>query len=93
MLNKPIQQNDQAVEKAYRNMLLRSRHFQLISITIAIADQAAKLHAAYTLKTPDALQVATAMDTGCDAFLTNDKALRRVTDLSILILDELEIDT
>ncbi|MGL5942119.1 MAG: type II toxin-antitoxin system VapC family toxin [Waterburya sp.] len=45
----------------------------------------------YNLKLPDALQITTAIETGCDSFLTNDKALKRVTELRILILDELEI--
>jgi predicted nucleic acid-binding protein len=92
VLSKPIQQNDSTVEAAYRNMLLRSQHFRLISITSAIADRAAQLRAAYNLKTPDALQIATAIDTGCNAFLTNDKGLKRVKELSVIVLDELEPD-
>jgi predicted nucleic acid-binding protein len=45
----------------------------------------------YNLKLPDALQIATALETGCDAFLTDDKALKRLTELKILVLYELEI--
>ncbi|MEA5567068.1 hypothetical protein [Anabaena sp. UHCC 0399] len=45
-----------------------------------------------TLQLPDALQIATAISSGCDAFLTNDAALQRVLELRILvfipILDE-----
>jgi len=28
---------------------------------------------------------------GCDAFLTNDAVLKRVTELRVLMLDEMEI--
>ncbi|MBD2354935.1 hypothetical protein H6G41_09915 [Tolypothrix sp. FACHB-123] len=45
----------------------------------------------YGLKLLDALQVATALVAGCDAFLTNDVALQRVTELRILVLAALEI--
>ncbi len=40
---------------------------------------------------PDALQVAVALEAGCEAFLTNDAALKRVTALRILVLDELRV--
>ncbi|MBW4523229.1 MAG: PIN domain-containing protein [Scytolyngbya sp. HA4215-MV1] len=43
----------------------------------------------YNLKLPDALQIATARVTGCQAFLTNDTALKRVGELRILVLSEL----
>jgi hypothetical protein len=39
-----------------------------------------------------ALQVATAIAAGCDAFLTNDAGLKRVTEIIILMLDERELD-
>ncbi len=54
-----------------------------------IADTAAELRARFRLRTPDALQLATAIETGCGAFLTNDHASRRVTDIRVLILDDL----
>jgi DNA adenine methylase len=36
---------------------------------------------------PAALQIATALQAGCEAFLTNDAARQRVTDLRVLVLD------
>ncbi len=39
--------------------------------------------------TPDALQIAAALHRGCQAFLTNDITLKRVTNVQVLILDEL----
>jgi predicted nucleic acid-binding protein len=63
----------------------------MFPVSLAIADSAARLRARYNLRTPDALHVATAINAGCQAFLTNDNTLKRVTELSILILDDLEI--
>jgi predicted nucleic acid-binding protein len=45
----------------------------------------------YNLQLPDALQIATAISSGCDAFLTNDAALQRVIELRILVVSELEL--
>lgn len=42
------------------------------------------------LQLPDALQVAAAIIAGCEAFLTNDAALKRVTKLRVLVVCELE---
>ena len=93
VLSKPLQRGDQALVNGYRNMLIHSRHFQLVPVTASIAEHAAELRARYNLKTPDALQVAAALNIGCDALLTNDFGLRRVTDLQILVLDELELNS
>lgn len=57
----------------------------------AIARQAADLRARYRLSLTDAFQVATALAAGCNALLTNDLGLKRVTELPILVLDELEV--
>ena len=76
----------------YRDLLLNSSDFQVLPIDAEVAEIAADIRARYNLRTPDALQVATALHAGCDAFLTNnDKHFQRVTDLQVLILNELEL--
>jgi predicted nucleic acid-binding protein len=74
---------------AYRAVLLNSRNFTLVPIDATIADQAADLRARYRLRTPDALQLAVALAAGCQAFLTNDRQMRRITELRVLLLDDL----
>lgn len=54
-------------------------------------ETAARLRAQYNLKLPDSLQIAVALQAGCDTFLTNDSQLTRVTELRILVLDELTL--
>jgi predicted nucleic acid-binding protein len=51
---------------------------------------AAELRVRYNLSLPDAFQVAAAMEGGCDAFLTNDMTLKRVTELNVIVLEEVE---
>jgi predicted nucleic acid-binding protein len=51
---------------------------------------AAELRVRYNLSLPDAFQVAAAMEGGCDAFLTNDMMLKRVTELNVIVLEEVE---
>jgi predicted nucleic acid-binding protein len=91
VLVQPLRQNNQILTGEYRNLLYNGINFKLLSINSSIAETAARLRAQYNLRTPDALQIATALENGCDAFLCNDKNLKRVTELKILILDEIEL--
>jgi predicted nucleic acid-binding protein len=54
------------------------------------AEKAAELRARYNLSLLDAFQVAAAIAAGCDAFLTNDDALKRIPELNIVVLSELD---
>jgi len=76
----------------YRDLLTGSAHFYLQpTLTLAESEQAAQWRARYNLKTPDALQIAIALSAGSDAFLTNDGDFKRVQELKVLVLDELEL--
>lgn len=50
----------------------------LVDATQDIATAAARIRAAYKLRTPDAIHVATALAHGADWFVTNDRRLRHV---------------
>jgi len=51
------------------------------------------LRAQYSLTLLDALQIAAALSAGCEALLTNDVRLQRVTELRVIVLAELEADS
>ena len=90
VLTQPKRVGNLTVENEYRDLLLHSRNFELVSISASIAEQAADLRARYRLRTPDALQITAALTTGCQAFLTNDPPMKRVTELRVLVLDDLK---
>lgn len=87
----PLRRGDAALQQQYTDLLLNAANFRTLPIDITSATRAADLRARYNLRTPDALQVATAITAGCEAFLTNDAALQRVTELRVLVLDQLEL--
>ena len=58
-------------------------------VTLEVADHAAMLRARYRLSTPDAIQVATALEMQATAFLGNDTYLKRITEIECLILDDI----
>ena len=86
----PIRLGQLDVQKIYKNLLTNTDGISMVDIDAAIGEQAAELRIRYGFKLPDALQVATAIAFGCDAFLTNDAALKRVKELRTIVLLELE---
>jgi predicted nucleic acid-binding protein len=89
-LVQPYRAGNVRLQQEYRDLLLHSENFQTLALDSAIAKSAADLRARYRLRTPDALQIATALSAGCEAFLTNDRDLDRVAELRVLVLDELQ---
>ncbi len=87
----PIRNQNLDLKQRYRDILQNSPNFSTRLINSMVAERAAELRAKYNLRTPDVLQIATALEIGCEAFLCNDKNLKRVTELRILILDEIEL--
>ncbi len=64
---------------------------EIVSINSVIAEQGAKIRSQYKyFKAMDALQIATAIVSGCDMFFTNDKQLRQEKELPCVTVDELE---
>lgn len=90
VLTKPTESGNTQLAREYRSLLLRSRNFTSLPIGAEIAEQAADLRARYHLRTPDALQLAAAIQVGCQAMITNDLTFQRVTDLRTIVLDQLE---
>lgn len=69
-------------------------HVYLRPITKGIAEKAAQIRAQYpSFKAMDALQLASAVELGCDLFLTNDKQLRQFSELRCVTVDEWELTT
>jgi predicted nucleic acid-binding protein len=60
-----------------------------LSLTPEIAERAARLRAEHNLRTPDAIQMATALYAGASFFLTNDADLPDLANLKLSVLDSL----
>jgi len=86
----PYRHGDTALVQKFRQAITAGVHTTYVGVD-ASAESAAELRARYNLTLTDAFQIAAALAAGCDAFLTNDSALKRVTELTIMVLDELEV--
>lgn len=89
VLTLPLKTGATKLEQEYRDILVNSGDYRLLPVTRQIAESAADFRARYNLRTPDALHIATAIAAQCDVFLTNDAGIKRVTEITVLVLDEL----
>ena len=64
-------------------------HLEWVAPTLNIADMGARLRAEHHLRTPDALQAATALSRHATGFVSNDTGFRRVAGLEVIVLDDL----
>lgn len=87
----PLRLGNTDLAQEYYDILFDRYDCEMVFITAEIAISAAAIRARYGLRTPDALHAAAAINTDCDAMLTNDRHFRRVKDLNVLLLDELEL--
>ncbi len=84
----PYRQAPPGVADDILGILIQMVNIEWLSPSIGIADRAAHARAAYKLRTPDAVQLATAITAGATGFVTNDQDFRRVTDVEVLMLDD-----
>jgi predicted nucleic acid-binding protein len=70
----------------YREFFSSFPNLAVQPIDAEIAEIAAELRAAHSIRTPDALHLATALHARVDAFVSEDRGLRRVSELRIMTL-------
>lgn len=76
------------IAKIFTDLLVSHAHVLFSPLDDTTADLAAEMRARYNLALADAFQIAVAIQTQCDAFLTNDMELKRVTEIPILVISE-----
>lgn len=79
--------------KEYRRILGTSANLTLLDITAEVAERVAELRARYRLRLPDAFQVAAALSEGAAYFITNDRDLKRIADINVIVLSDLVFPT
>ena len=84
----PFRKSNQALVDNYRNLILNSDHLTTYEIFHEVSVLASRLRAQYSIRTPDAIQIAVGILYGAEAFLTNDADLRDVKEIKVLIVND-----
>ena len=85
----PIRLNRVDLCDQYAQVIKRGVNTRFVEIGEVVAEFAAALPAKYNVALPDALQLACAVHANCDAFLTNDLRLKKVTEIQVVAVSEL----
>lgn len=85
----PKRNNDTETAQRYRGFLLEEDNVTTYLLHQSIAEEAARLRAFYTIRTPDSIQLATAIYGGASFFVTNDVRLPSLPNLKVLTLKEI----
>jgi predicted nucleic acid-binding protein len=83
----PLHKGDAAVVADFQ-AFFNDPDIQMLALTAAVCDRAARLRAAsnFQFAVPDCLHLAAAIVHGCGLFLTNDAQLRRCIDITVEVL-------
>ena len=84
----PYRNEDNAAVKSFWTFI-NEGNINVLEIDVNIAVEAAKIRAEYRhFRAMDALQLAAAICSGCDLFLTNDKQLKHFDKISCVTVEE-----
>jgi predicted nucleic acid-binding protein len=84
----PYRDGDANLAERYFHVLLHARHVKMVALSAGIAAAAARIRAEFQMKTPDAIQLATAKEGGATSFLTNDDGLASIPGLRLISLEQ-----
>jgi len=88
ILVKPRENGDELLADEYRLILEDFPHLEVIPVDAQVADLASAIRAKYKFRTPDAIQIATSILKGTQAFVTNDESLKNVKEIEIIVMRE-----
>ncbi len=84
----PFKTKNESLAEKYREILLYADGLTTFEISHEVSELSSKLRAKYSIRTPDAIQIAVGIVYGADAFLTNDSDLKKVNDIRVVILED-----
>lgn len=82
---KPTRDGNRALLERY-DMLFGAGRVVVLDVSADVVDRATDLRARYGFKTPDAIHLATAIESAATEFWTGDAALLRCTDIAVTVL-------
>jgi predicted nucleic acid-binding protein len=89
VLVQPYKRGDRSLIDQYSQMLLNTRNIETLPVSPEIADEAARLRAAFGFKTPDSIRLATAKIGGATSFFSNDSRIEAIPGLELVLIEGL----
>lgn len=84
----PLRAGNMVIARQYERFITNSLGLQIVHVDFDLLRAAAYVRATTRLKTPDALQVASALSAGCGTLVTNDDRIPSMPGLRVLRVDD-----
>ena len=88
ILVKPKRDGNQKAADEYKFILQTFPNLEIRNIDAEVAERAAEIRAKYGVKPPDALQVAASLINNAEVFITNDRELKKIREIEIIVMNE-----
>ena len=85
---RPLQLGRRGLAGRYEAIVRATPNLTVVDVDGRVARLAARLRATYDVRTIDALHLASCVEHGATAFVTNDTRLQRVTEIAPVILSD-----
>ncbi len=85
----PVKLGNLKLAAKYREYFTNSNNLTLYPVNLLISEKTISYRAKYNLKTPDAIQLATAEICGADYVLSNDKEWSKINEVNVILIDDL----
>lgn len=89
LTTQPARKGNRQLVRKYRDYLSNSQNMSLFPLDMHIADHVVELRATYNFRTPDAIQIGTAVACGADFIITNDKSWQRFDEIKVIMVGDL----
>jgi predicted nucleic acid-binding protein len=85
----PLRRGDARQEQRCRDILTPDEGLDVVQVSTRILEQSARMRASNpALRLPDAIHVATAIQSNCDWVLTNDRHFQTAQNVPVMLLSE-----
>ncbi len=88
VLVRPLMDGNLEIQTAYQQGLQSSEGLEVVPVSREVLIEAARLRTVANFRLPDAIHGATAILTGCETFLTNDRRLAVLPGVEVVLLSE-----
>ena len=88
LLVKPCRDQDLEQQAQYKKAIANRKNFFIMPVLRDLLIDAADVRAKTQLKLPDAIHAATALRTNCTTLLTNDRQIKKLPDIPVVLLSE-----
>lgn len=88
-LVKPFTDNDIISQNSYTQSIKNNEFLTVKKVSRGVLIEAARLRSCVGNKLPDSIHLATALLSGCDVFIGNDKKLKTSDDIEKIIISDL----